>query len=261
MRKIITYVRYFYDFVKYREFSFIFATIAYAIMKRPARKNRIVQTGLGKFVSRKGTIDFLFANYAYEWNVKSILLKNYKDYDVFLDIGANIGTYSILFGKKGMKCFAFEAVTENFSTFEENLKLNNLLGKVNCFNFGLGHKEFTADFLFNPINTGASHIKNAKPMQRGIPSKAEIKPLDSVFEGFGLQKEDKILMKIDVEGMEAEVLQGARKFISTFANILIIMESSHSEMKNIEKELTHAGFQKYWSVDKYNIAAKKLNTK
>ncbi len=58
-------------------------------------------------------------------------------------------------------------------------------------------------------------------------------------------------MKIDVEGMEPEVLRGASKFLKTFPNILIVMESVHSKIDNIEKkELLPFGFQKkYFKVD------------
>ncbi len=258
MKKIITFYRYLCDFIKHREFLFIFTAIKYILFKIPPHKTRIIRTKLGNILSRKGTIDFQFSNYAYEWNVKSYILKRLKDYNVFFDVGANIGTYSILLANKGLKCFAFEPIKDNFRSLQINIFLNKHEQNIRAFNCGLGKDKYKADFIYNTVNTGASHIYNP-PEKDGIPETVNIKPLDSIYKSLKLKKDDKILMKVDVEGMEPNVFDGAREFLSCFPYILIIFESKHSDLHRVKEILEEIDDFEYTKVDHYNMATKKLN--
>ncbi|MDZ7740891.1 MAG: FkbM family methyltransferase [Bacteroidota bacterium] len=257
MHKIITFLRYLKDFIKQGEFSFIPTAIRYQLRRMPASSDRIYKSSLGTFATRKGTIDFMFANYAYEWNVKKFVLKHYRDYNVFFDIGANIGTYSIMLANKGLKCYAFEPSMSNFNIMQKNISLNGLENRIHALNIGLGEHEHMGEFLFNPVNTGASHFKKEGLNDTGIKEKLRIRPLDDIFEEFMLNSADRVFMKIDVEGMEVEVIKGARKFLSNFNNLLIVMESKHSESLEIRKELDKLSSFDYWTVDQFNIATKK----
>jgi len=201
-------------------------------------------------------MDFLFANHAYEWNVKKFILRNYKNYTIFLDIGANIGTYSILLGRKGLKCFAFEPSQENFAVLSKNVELNNLQEKVKIFNFGLGRINCEKEFVFNPLNTGASHVISKSGEKKNY--NINIKAFDSVYKDFNLRKEDKFLIKIDVEGMEPDVLEGAKSFLSEFSKILCIAEDKHCgnrKLIHLINQLMNACFKR---VDKYNMCFKKF---
>lgn len=235
------------------------ASILYILFKRPTKRNAIIQTQTGLFFSRKGTIDFQFANYAYEWSVKSFLLENYKNYDVFFDIGSNIGTYAILMGKLGMKVHAFEPMHNNFRALQINILLNNLETEVKAYNFGVGDADRTQDFIYEPVNTGASHY-SVSVDNNGIHEMRTTKKLDSVMDQFGLNSSDKILMKVDVEGMEPNVFKGAKKMLSDFDNILIVFESKHSGFKNAKKVLDEIASFEYMKIDHYNSATKKSNS-
>ncbi len=261
MHKLITFLRYLKDFIKQGEFSFIPTAIRYQLKRIPASSDRIYKSSLGTFTTRKGTIDFMFANYAYEWNVKRFVLKHYRDYNVFFDIGANIGTYSIMMAKKGMKCFAFEPSLSNFDVMQKNIRLNGLENQIHSYCLGLGEHEHLGEFLFNPVNTGASHFKKEGLKNTGIREELRIKPLDDIFKEFELSPEDRVFMKIDVEGMEVEVIKGARNFLSSFKNLLIVMESKHSESLEIRTVLDRLGHFEYWTVDQFNIATKKTKAK
>lgn len=257
MNKIITFIRYLKDFIKKGEFVYILTSIKYQVLKKPTSKTRLYKSSLGNFVSRKGSIDFMFANYAYEWNVKSFILDHYKDYNVFIDVGSNIGTYCIMMHRNGLKSFAFEPAAENFKALKTNLMLNKLESDIRIFNFGLGASEHSLDFVFDPVNTGASH-KFSEDEPDGVREVIEVKPFDSIYPDLGLEADDRILMKIDVEGMELEVLKGAQSFLKKFDNLLIIMESKHSEFKKLKAELEKAGSFKFMVIDDFNIATKKI---
>jgi len=257
MGKIITFGRYLIDYIKHGEFLFIFISIKYTLFKKTSCKTRLYKSSLGLFISRKHTIDFMFANYAYEWNVKRFILDHYSDYNIFFDIGANIGTYSFLLAQKKMKCFAFEPVKQTFKALTFNIMLNNLEDEIIAFNFGLGSNNLVDDFIYVPDNTGASHhAEKGENNQEHI--NVEIKTLDSLYNSLNLKRDDKILMKIDVEGMETNVIEGAINFLKEFPNILIVMETIHSGEEKIKSLLNSIVDFEYYKIDHFNMAAKKL---
>ncbi len=239
MRKIQTFIRYSIDYLKFGEFYFFWMSIKYVLTRRINPEQRIYKSSLGTFLTRKGTLDFQFANYAYEWNVKRFFLDHYKGYNVFLDIGSNIGTYCFLVAPKGLRCFAFEPVKENFDAIQSNIALNKMDKEITAFNFGLGTEETEAEFIFENMNTGASHLAKIDTYaenkgETGIREIVAIKTLDSVFDQMGIGIDDKVLVKIDAEGMELDVLRGAKSFLCHYPAFLIIIETKHSEFITIE---------------------------
>jgi len=207
---------------------------------KPTQHAALYTSSLGKFVVRVGTLDFQFANYAYEWGVKKYVYKHLDHYNKFLDVGANIGTYSILFAKKGMEGCAFEPVASNFEALTKNLVLNNLTQQVKVINLALGSHEHTDVFMFVPDNTGASHLKSIEnnDVKDGRETKVKVVTLDSLIDQCNFDPEkDKVFIKIDVEGMEANVLEGAKTFLKTFPEIIMVMESVHSGKENLSKLL------------------------
>lgn len=259
MNKVKTFYRYFCDFIKHGEYWFIFSSFKYILFKKPTRKTRIVKSQVGYFLSRKGTIDFQFANYAYEWNVKSYILEQLNEYNVFLDVGANIGTYCILLAGKGLRCFGFEPIKGNYQAFQVNVLLNDLDDKIKVLDYGLGKTESTANFIFNTVNTGASHLFSPPDEEDGIHEKVRINALDNVYKSFNLDINDKILMKVDVEGMEEKVFLGAKEFLKTFPNMLIIFENKHSDLEVIKNIFSEIAKFEYTKIDHYNMALKRID--
>ncbi len=263
MDKLITFLRYTKDFLKFGEYRYILSSIKYLLLKRTTSRTQIYKSSLGMFLVRKGTLDFQFANYAYEWEVKKFVEANYKDCDVFFDIGSNIGTYAIMLAKRGVRTFAFEPVKDNYDAIRINLILNKLEDKVKVYPVALGASKYKTQFAFDLTNTGASHKADIetdddyKPLKEEIVE-SEVMPLDDLIDEFNLKKEDKIFMKIDVEGMEANVLQGARKFLQTFPNILMVMESIHSGKEKLTAVLNEIDDFEILEVDDLNMGARKI---
>jgi len=255
--KLLTYARYFLDYVKHGDLGSVIASVKYLINKSSHSNDRIIRTSAGKFFCRKNTNDFQFANYYYEWGVKKFLLNHRNEFSVFIDGGACSGEYSIILSRYGIRCFAFEPVKNTFDVLLRNIELNGLNGKVKAFQFGLGDQNSTTDFVFNPVNTGASHI--AESNQAG-DCKVEIRTFDSVYQSLGITKDDHVFFKLDVEGMEPEVLRGAEKFIREFPNITFVMEDKHSGEDTIKNTLISMGSFEYGIVDDFNIYAKKQNS-
>ncbi len=135
----------------------------------------------------------------------------------FLDIGANVGLYSIYAAKtNGLQCFAFEPVDATSKDLLKNVQFNGCKDKVQLFKVGLSDKkgeasitaEFHASNYISENNTG-----NAS-------QKIRIDTLDTIVKKNKIS--DVSAIKIDVEGHESKVLAGGMKTIKRFMPILFV---------------------------------------
>ena len=134
-----------------------------------------------------------------------------------LDIGANIGNHTLYFANElhASKVISFEPVHGTFEILKKNIEINNLKDRVEIHNCGLSDKDGTASIgHLDPGNIGGTDL---------IESGGDmvIKTLDD----FNIPKVT--FMKIDVEGMEIKMLEGAIKTIKR--NRPVIMIESFSE--------------------------------
>jgi FkbM family methyltransferase len=255
-KKLVTYLRYLFEYAKHGDLLSILASAKYLLFYSSHPKDRLIKSSMGVFFCRKNTNDFQYANYAYEWGVKKYILDHQHEYSVFIDAGACIGEYSILLARKPMRCFAFEPVRESFDSLAKNLELNGLDSGIKAFPFGLGDRNGQVEFVFNSVNTGASHISTDS-----VPGNCavEIRTFDSLLPEMDIKLEDHILFKLDVEGMEPDVLRGAKEFIQNFPHITFVMEDKHSGEGPIRETLEGMARFEFGTVDEFNIFAKKTN--
>lgn len=125
-----------------------------------------------------------------------------------LDIGCNIGNHTVFFSKvmKAGRVISFDLQPYCQRVVERNIKENKLKG-VTFENLGMGsekHKARISRFL--PNNLGATSF------ERSEDGEFQIDTLDSYCASKTLNSID--FVKIDVEGMAVEVLQGAKKTLS-----------------------------------------------
>ena len=125
-----------------------------------------------------------------------------KQGDVIIDVGANIGYYLLMFeklaGDRG-HVFCFEPEPENLSELKRNIAGNHL-NNVSCFEAAVGDKCGTT-YLARGLNAMVCEE------DEGLTLEVKMLTLDSVIE----QEVD--VIKIDVEGFEGQVLEGARNII------------------------------------------------
>jgi FkbM family methyltransferase len=228
-----------------------------------ASKTRVVKSRVGKFLCRQGTNDFQFANYAYEWGVKSYFLENYKNYDVFFDIGAGIGDYSILMANKGLEVYSYEPVNSNYKMLQMNVALNKLDKRIHHYDYGLGNDNYETSFYISPVNKGASHkdsVETNEPLRKGGSyEKVFIQRLDDFYLAYEIPQEAKILIKMDIEGMEVEALEGMAEFIRHYPNLSFVLEDKHTGSSNITRMLQAIDTFEIGQLDAHNIYAHKIN--
>ena len=146
-----------------------------------------------------------------------------KEGEVFVDIGANIGEFSLKaaqrVGEHG-QAFAFEPDPVNFKRLQTNLLLNPTLN-ITPFQVGLGSVE-ERKILFSPRSDNAG-MKRIVAASGSMPIKGvevAIRTLDEEVYQLGLSQID--WLKIDVEGYEGEVLKGGIMTLTTYQPTLFI---------------------------------------
>lgn len=128
------------------------------------------------------------------------------DDGVFVDIGAHIGTYSIILSKKCKQVYSFEAQKSTFDCLCVGVSLNNCFN-VDLNNVALSSEEGNGTLHHLTLDGGSSTIRAEIPSlsnQSVIQEESVImKRLDS------FQLKDVDFLKIDVEGAELDVIKGA----------------------------------------------------
>jgi FkbM family methyltransferase len=161
----------------------------------------------------------------------------------------------------GKKVISFEPAVSNFNALRINLILNNLEDHVTAYNLALGDQRQQADFAFDQTNTGASHKVGIEldtyPTDQEEIFNTTIVPLDELIEEMDIAPDARIFMKVDVEGMEEQVLIGARQFLKKYPHITLVMESVHSGKEKLSKVLNQIDSFDILDVDDLNMGARK----
>jgi FkbM family methyltransferase len=196
--------------------------------------DQIVETKFGKFKIRTGTMDAAVASPAFERldvNCLMKLIETLVDSGqriLFLDVGGDIGSYSIAVGNKfrdkNIEIACFEPIRENYNIIKQNLALNNLNDRVTLYNFGLGKANETLDLFFDKTSPGSSSLKREIVPNLSHSVKVEVKTLDSTQIATTTIEYNSLIMKIDVEGFEKEVLAGAINTLKRFNTVFLLVE-------------------------------------
>jgi FkbM family methyltransferase len=136
----------------------------------------------------------------YEFQDMAYLLHVLRPEDVFVDVGANVGSYTILAcGVAGARGYAFEPVPATYEKLLANLRVNDLEGRVQALNQGLG--ETPGQLRFSTDQRCVNHVM--ADGETGPAVEVAVVTLDASV------SEPPAMIKIDVEGFESSVLAGA----------------------------------------------------
>lgn len=161
----------------------------------------------------------------YEAEVRNIINKALSKGFVAFDVGANVGWHTLLMakgvGKEG-HVLAFEPNPGVYDCLKENIAFNNL-SQVIVSDLALSDNDGELYFNAPPsssIGAGAGHIINnvdSSNVEQKI--KVKTKKLDTIFSTMNLSRLD--LIKIDVEGWEWNVLEGAKETLKRYRPYII----------------------------------------
>ena len=185
----------------------------------------------------------------YEPYETKLILKQTKKGDVVVDVGANIGYYTILLadkvGKNG-KVYAFEPDKLNFEILVKNIKANNLKNVI-AVNAAVGRKNETKVLYKSEENLGDHKLFNDQFLISNVETIQNPpvgKPTSSLKKGGSLKTKSEVvniikldnflkdqrvdLMKIDTQGWEPEVIEGVKKIIKRDKPIIFLEYSPAS---------------------------------
>ena len=220
-------------------------------------------------------IYFYIPNNLVDWRVKTLFSKEpdtldwingFKSNEIFWDIGANIGIYSLYAASKiNMQVISFECSMNNLRVLSKNISINNFQNNIKLFQLPLLDKKNT----FMTMNEtkdieGAAHNSFGMSLD---DAGNEFKPLRS-YKIFGTSinniLDEKILklpnhIKIDVDGFEHKILAGADKYLnsSSIKSILVeVNENYFEQYTEIIRIMNKANFiikkKSFLNFKKYN---------
>lgn len=158
--------------------------------------------------------------------------------DVACDVGANIGIYSVVMGlqvqSKG-RVMSFEPLPENILRLKGNVLANKLVN-VDIYDIALSGGEGDVNLYLADDSAYSSTVDVREGRGTGTLLTVKSRRLDDVWkeEGRPLIK----LFKIDVEGSEEQVLNGALRCIE-FCRPTILIEANEVENLDILKKILH----------------------
>jgi FkbM family methyltransferase len=164
--------------------------------------------------------------------------------DVFYDVGANVGAYSLVADREmdgTGRVYAFEPGFSTFPTLVRNVFLNEFQDRVVPLSVALADASGLVPITYSTIEAGgAKHTfgqtSEDQPWQRVVSF-----ALDEFRERFGLEQPN--LIKIDVDGAEPLVLRGAPRTLRDPAlrSVLVEVTEGEPETKEIVGLLEAAG--------------------
>jgi FkbM family methyltransferase len=180
------------------------------------------------------------------------LLHLLREDDVFVDVGANIGSYTILASAEiGAKSISVEPAPSTFGFLTDNISLNNIGDLVEMHNIALADNNGLIKFTETQDTVNHVATDNDKDV-----IEVQVDTLDNI-----IKATNPCLIKIDVEGYESEVLKGASETLKNpFLKALIVELNGSGKRygyddKNVHKKLIDNGFRPY----KYNPLSRSLS--
>jgi FkbM family methyltransferase len=178
---------------------------------------------------------------AKEPNTVRWIEESFRDGDVFYDIGANVGAYTLIAAQlfEGrVKVCAFEPSALNYSQLVRNLALNRCGDTVMPLPVALADRTGPEVFNYqNVVAGGALHALGSTATEEGatfVPALSQhlqAYSLDDVTRHLGLPAPSHL--KIDVDGGELRILAGARQTLARPSLRTVLIEASTNESINV----------------------------
>ena len=196
--------------------------------------NDLLKTRFGTFRVRLHTSDAAHLSPAFERRDQNHLMtliqtlsQDHKKV-LFLDVGGDIGVYSVVVGNRFTRdqvdIHCFEPLEASCKLIKDNLALNALSDRVVVHQVALGDSD--NDHVVIRLNAKAPGSSSLVDPQcaESFEMQAVQKQLDHIFTNDFIQSFGAVIMKIDVEGMEEAVLKGAQTFLKAGIPVYAMIE-------------------------------------
>lgn len=177
-------------------------------------------------------------------------IRKFEEGETLWDVGANVGLFSLYAASYGTKVIAFEPSPLNLEILSRNILNNNFENHITYVPLALGNQTGITKFYMSRQNfrAGGAHnsINLAKDQYGGdLVNTFDLNVLsltmDMCCEFFNLEKPTHI--KIDVDGCELEVLQGAPEVLRQVKLILVENYPQNKDSKSVHDILSKSGLR------------------
>lgn len=185
------------------------------------RSEFVMMDGQKLFLDKEDSLMLSIKNKEHELTEIKYLKQIIKKGDNVLDLGANIGVYTLIFAKlvgESGHVFAFEPDPSNFELLSKNVK-ENKHENTTLVQKAVSDKNGKIDLYVSKRNFASHRIFDAGDNRESI--EIDVTTLDEYF-----KKNEKPIkfIKMDVEGTEGATLLGASKILENSKDIIIMME-------------------------------------
>jgi len=207
--------------------------------------------------------NLFFSPHLYDINERAWIERYLPENGTFLDVGANLGVYSLWAAKflsSEGKILAIEADSDTYQMLKENLAMNTYQCSIATENIGVSDKFEELQFYKNTHgNSGANSFHT---VQDSEPSGTlKLAPLISLLKRNGIQNID--FLKIDIEGFELKVLNGffseCLKYSNTGLKPKFIMIEIEEGPRSLDLEYKRA-IRNMFALNGYEVSFDGKNT-
>ncbi len=185
------------------------------------------------------------------------LIDSLEPGEIFYDLGACEGRFSIYAALRKLKVFSFEPNSQNHKVFEQNVELNNLKGTISIFNVGVGDSNKSGILQIGQPWPGGhqkvikhDNVRSDLNFEFIANETIEIVSLDSFIETNILPIPN--TLKIDIDGSEVPFLKGAHKTLNNKSVKKILIELDKTD-KNYDYIVSSLAVFGYSYVDEFPI--------
>ena len=160
-------------------------------------------TDLVKFHVRENyPTDQIVIHEIWQENVYEVKDTHFNHGGVVIDIGANIGAFSVYAAQFGATVYAIEPEPHNLDSLKKNIAINEMQDKIYTCPYAISNYKGVAVIT---DEGGSATIKD----DGVFGAEVEVMPFDMFFDLYHIAEVD--VLKIDVEGAEVEIILGASK--------------------------------------------------
>ena len=204
--------------------------LADVLLRTVGSHKQVMVNGRRMFVDMRDSAvaTHLFTTGTWEPEETKLVSNLLKEGNVFVDVGANIGYFTLLasaaVGKTG-KVFAFEPEPNNYSLLQKNVKVNRC-GNVNCERKAVTNADQLLELHLSDFNYGDHRIYQSHDDEgynhghERVRTQIQGVALDNYFSP-GTRID---LLKMDVQGAEYFALQGMKRLLNDNPHIILILE-------------------------------------
>lgn len=157
--------------------------------------------------------------------------------DVFIDVGAHVGIYTIKLAQFFSKVIALEPEPQNYSLLYKNVSANGLSDKVIALPVAASDRDGYAD-LYVKAPSGAHSLEDSRGARRKV--KVITMKIDTLLRVLNVEKVD--VVKIDVEGHENRVIIGMNELLKRRPPKVLVIET-RKDNNSLRETLCQLGYK------------------